>query len=265
MGDIFLALGRSLRSLTRTGIFWHLIWPGVLASVLWTVVAIFSWAFIIDGVMSWIGSLNWLSGWLASSELAAGILLVLVKIAVALAFVPLIYVTAAVLVAVVALPLMLERVAKRDYADLEQRRGGSNVGSGWNALVATLLFLGAILLSLPFWLIPGVGLIVPVLLTGWLNQRAFGYDALMFHADRDELVRLRKDQRMPMMVLGGGTALLAYVPLVNLIAPAFSGLSFVHFMLESLRRERLRNGVTILDPAPAPAPAPVPQPNRIKK
>ena len=62
--------------------------------------------------MNWIGSLSWLSDWLASSDLAAGILLILVKIAVALPFVPLIYVTAAVLVAVVALPLMLERVAK---------------------------------------------------------------------------------------------------------------------------------------------------------
>ncbi|MBR0568415.1 EI24 domain-containing protein [Azoarcus sp. L1K30] len=254
MKEIILALGRSLRSLTRTGIFWHLIWPGIFATVLWTVVAVMSWTFIVEGVVAWIDGLSWVGGWLDSSEVAAGVLVVLVKIAVALAFVPLIYVTAAILVAVVALPMMLERVARRDYADLEMRRGGSNMGSVWNALVATGLFLGALLLSLPFWLLPGVGLVVPVLLTGWLNQRAFGYDALMMHADREELGRLRVDQRMPMLVLGGGTALLAYVPLVNLLAPAFSGLSFVHFMLESLRRDRTRNGVTILDPQPSSLP-----------
>lgn len=250
MGNIFLALGRSLRSLFRADIFWHLIWPGLLATVLWTGLAIVSWAAIIDTVMTWLGGLSWVGSWLNGSELAAGVVLILVKIAVALGFVPLIYLTAAVLVAVVALPMMLERVARRDYADLEQRHGGSNLGSIWNALAATALFLLGLLLSLPFWLIPGVGLLVPVLLTGWLNQRAFGYDALMFHADREELGRLRTDQRMPMLLLGGSTALLAYIPFVNIVAPAFAGLAFVHFMLETLRRERAEHGVVVLDPSP---------------
>lgn len=250
MRDIVLAFGRSLRSLLRADIFWHLIWPGLAAAVLWTVVGVFSWAAIIDGVMTWLTGLSWVGTWLQGSEVAAGVVLILVKIAVFFAFVPLIYVTAAVLVAVVALPLMLERVAKKDYADLEQRLGGSTVGSAWNALVATAWFLGGLILSLPFWLIPGVALIVSVLLTGWLNQRAFGYDALMLHADREEFARLREDRRMPMLVLGGSTALLAYVPFVNLVAPAFAGLTFVHFMLESLRRERATRGITLLDPDP---------------
>jgi uncharacterized protein involved in cysteine biosynthesis len=95
-----------------------------------------------------------------------------------------------------------------------------------------------------------VALVVPVLATGWLNQRLFGYDALMNHADRDELVRLRQELRSPMLLLGGSTALLAYVPVLNLVAPAFAGLAFAHFMLEALRRERLKNGVSILDPQP---------------
>lgn len=113
MGSIFLALGRSLRSLFRADIFWHLIWPGLLATVLWTGLAIVSWAAIIDTVMTWLGGLSWVGSWLNGSELAAGVVLILVKIAVALGFVPLIYLTAAVLVAVVALPMMLERVDRK--------------------------------------------------------------------------------------------------------------------------------------------------------
>lgn len=251
MRAILLAFGRSLRSLGQRDVLWHLIWPGLVATLLWTTVAVLSWTAIVTAVVGWVEGLSWVGPWLSGSELAAGALLIAVKLAVALAFIPLIYVTAAVVVAVVALPLMLERVARRDYADLELRRGGSNAGSVWNALVATVLFLGGLLVSLPFWLIPGVGLVVSVLLTGWLNQRAFGYDALMLHADREELARLPRDLRMPMLVLGGGSALLAYIPLVNLVAPAFAGLAFVHFMLEALRRERQQRGVTILDPAPA--------------
>ncbi len=253
MGDIVRALGRALRSIMRRDIFWHLLWPGVAATVVWIGIAVAAWSPLIDALMGWIEGLTWVGGWISASELTAAVVLVLLKIAVALAFVPLIYVSAAIIVAVVALPMMLERVAVRDYADLERRHGGSNLGSVWNALGATALFMLALLLSLPFWLIPGVGLVVSVLLTGWLNQRAFGYDALMLHADRAELADLPRRERMGMLALGGSTAMLAYVPVVNFIAPAFAGLAFVHYMLEALRRERVARGVTLLDPAPAAA------------
>ncbi|NMG33016.1 hypothetical protein GRF61_00955 [Azoarcus sp. TTM-91] len=250
MRDILLAFGRGLRSLARRDIFWHLVWPGVVAALVWLVAAIFSWTALVTAAMGWIEGWALVGGWLDSSEVFAAVTLIMVKLAIALAFVPLIYLTAAILVAAIALPMMLERVAQRDYTDLELRRGGSNLGSAWNAIAASVLFLAGLLVSLPFWLIPGVGLVASVLLTGWLNQRAFGYDALMLHADAQEMRRLRAAQRMPMLVLGGCCALLAYIPLVNLVAPAFSGLAFVHFMLETLRRERQRNGVTLLDPEP---------------
>ena len=48
----------------------------------------------------------------------------------------------------------------------------------------------------------------------------------------------------------GGAALLAYVPVINLVAPAYAGLAFVHYMLETLRRHRLKYGVTVLDADP---------------
>jgi uncharacterized protein involved in cysteine biosynthesis len=97
--------------------------------------------------------------------------------------------------------------------------------------------------SLPLWLIPGVALVAPVLAMGWLSQRVFGYDALMRHADRDEFIRLRQDLRPKMLLLGGGTTLLAYVPVVNIVAPAFCGLAFIHFLLEALRCDRRERGV----------------------
>lgn len=251
MREILLAFGRAVRSLGRKGVLIHLLWPSLVALVLWMTVAIMSWDTLVDGIVTWIQGWSFVGGWLAGSEIAAGSVRILVQIALALGFLPLIYVTAALLVAVFALPMMLERVAQRDYADLEQRRGGSNFGSAWNAVVAGALFLIGMVVSLPFWLIPGAGLVASVVLTGWLNQRAFGYDALMLHADSQELARLPRTQRAPMLLLGGGCALLAYVPVVNLVAPAFCGLAFVHFMLEALRRERTARGVTVLDAVPA--------------
>ncbi|THF63616.1 EI24 domain-containing protein [Pseudothauera nasutitermitis] len=250
MQSIFVSLARALRSLGQRGILWQLIWPGLAAAVLWVVVAVFSWATLVEALVNWVRGWAWVGPWVSESEAAGGALLVLAKIAVFLLFVPLIYLTAALLVAVVALPVMLEKVARRDYADLEERRGGTTLGSAWNSVLAGLLFVLGLLLSLPFWLIPGVGLVVSVGLTAWLNQKAFGYDALMLHADREELAALRSVRRPQMLLLGGIGALLAYVPFVNFVAPAFCGLAFVHYMLEALRRERAERGVSVLDPLP---------------
>jgi len=250
MREIVVAFGRTLRSLMQRGVLLHLLWPSFASLLLWVVIAIFAWSPTVAAIVGWIEGWSFARDWLMASELGAATTLFVVKVSLVLALLPLIYVTAALLVAVFALPIMLERVAARDYADIERRKGGSNLGSAWNATVAGVLFVIGLLVSLPFWLIPGVGLLVSVVLTAWLNQRAFGYDALMLHADREELRRLPRALRQPMLLLGGGCALLAYIPVVNLLAPAFCGLAFVHFMLESLRRERALRGVTVLDALP---------------
>ena len=195
MKDIFLAYARAVKSLTERGVLWHLVWPTLVAMVVWLILGIVLWDPMVAGVMSWIGQWDWVSARLDSSEVGAAAVLVLVKIALAVLFLPVIYVTAALLVAVIALPLMLEKVAKIRYGDLEMRRGGSNTGSAINAVVAVAVFIVGIVLTLPFWLIPGVGLVASILLTAWLNQKAFGYDALMLHGDREEMPRLRREHR----------------------------------------------------------------------
>lgn len=251
MRDIVVALGRALRSLGRKGILVHLLWPSLVSLLLWTTVALLFWSAAVEGLLAWVQGWTFAGGWLAGSDLGSATAVLLINIALVLALLPTIYVTAALVVAVFALPMMLEKVATHDYADLEQRRGGSNLGSAWNALVAGGVFLVGMIASLPLWLIPGGGLLASTILTGWLNQRAFGYDALMLHADRQELVRLPRAQRTSMLLLGGGCGLLAYIPLINLVAPALCGLAFVHFMLEALRRERAERGVSIVDAVPA--------------
>jgi len=238
MKDILVAYARAIKSLTERGVLWHLIWPSLAAALLWMVLGFLFWQPMVDGVMAWIGSWDWVAQRLDASELGAAAVLIIVKITMAILFLPLVYVTAALVVAVVALPIMLEKVAVSRYADLEMRHGGTFTGSATNAVIAVLVFAGAMLVSLPFWLIPGVGLVVSILLTAWMNKKAFGYDALMLHGDREEMPRLRQRHSASLLGLGVGCALLAYVPILNLFAPAFCGLAYVHYLLEALRRDR---------------------------
>lgn len=224
----------------RPGVFWHLLWPSLGAIVVWTTVLLVFWKDIVAGVIGILQHLPLVGDWMGSTVATVG-----VQVLLFLGALPLVYVTASVLVAVIALPMMLEKVAASDYPDLERRRGGTQLGSIANSVWAVLLFIVALLLSLPFWLIPGVGVVLSLLLAAWLNQRCYCYDALMNHADAIEIKRLPKDNTTGIYAIGIGSGVLAFVPLLNLFVPALTGLVFVHFLLEALRQERLRPMRTI--------------------
>jgi uncharacterized protein involved in cysteine biosynthesis len=102
------------------------------------------------------------------------------------------------------------------------------------------------LLTLPLWIIPGLSLILPLLLMAWLNRRTFAYDALSMHATDNEWNTLRGEQKTPMFMLGLTMALFAHVPIIGLLVPALTALAFVHFGLETLRRQRGGAIVTIV-------------------
>ncbi|MCB1912181.1 MAG: EI24 domain-containing protein [Rhodocyclaceae bacterium] len=254
MKEILRAYALAIRSLGRRDILWHLLWPGLLSLVVWIGLAIGFWNPLTDLALATLNGWDWLHSWTSSSQFGAGFVAVTVQIALGLAILPLIYVTAAILVATVSLPLMLERVARTDYALLEERRGGSQTGSAINALWAALVFGVVLLLSLPLWLVPGLGLVIPLMLTAWLNRRAFRYDALMMHADREEMRTLSQRHDGSMLLLGVGCAALAYIPLVNLFAPAFCGLAFVHYLLAALERHRAESGWVVVGSTPQKRP-----------
>lgn len=238
MTEVMKAYGRALKSLLQPAMLWHLVWPTLLAVVFWGVAAWLSWDSVgagIERLFAEVTWLNWIMQRWESSALASAIF---VKVVLGLLLLPLVYGTALFIVAVFALPLMLERVAAADYADVEKRRGGSIAGSVWNALVALIVFLLGWVVTLPLWLVPGMGLVLPVLLSAYLNQRAFRYDSLAEHADALELRTVIDGERGQLYLVGIVAGLLAYVPVVNLVAPAYAGLAFVHYCLEALRRTR---------------------------
>lgn len=237
MNVVINAFGRAARDLARGKVLWHALWPPLVATLLWAVVAFLVWADGIAAMSRIIPELPW-SGWEWISRWAAMFLLLA-------AFATLTYLTAVGLVAVVALPLLIKLISARDYPDLVHR--GENVfwGSLLNTLSAGAVFLVGGLLSLPLLLIPGVLLVLPLAWTAWLNQRTFRFDALAEHATRAELEQLVRAQRNNFLGAGVGTAVLAHVPLLQLLAPTFTAVVFVHLGLGALRRLRSEQGVQL--------------------
>jgi hypothetical protein len=237
MKELFAAFSRAARDLTKAGVLWHAIWPPLVAALLWALVGVAIWT---DGLVAMgriIPELPW-SGWEWISRWAAVFLLLA-------SFATLTYVTALMLVAVVALPLLINRIAARDYPDLV--RHGENVfwGSLGNTLGAGAVFVVGGLASLPLLLIPGVILILPLAWAAWLNQRTFRFDALAEHATRSELKQLESEQRGNFLGAGIGTALMAHIPLLQILAPTYTAVVFVHLGLSALRRLRGQQGVQL--------------------
>ncbi|NSL55443.1 EI24 domain-containing protein [Uliginosibacterium aquaticum] len=241
MQRILLAAGRALRSLAEPGMLWHLLWPTLVALLLWGGLAIGYWSEAAQALLQLMRGWPLVGGWFGNGhEIASGLLSFALQVVMLLLMLPLVYVTAAMLVSVFAIGFMLERVAARDYRELEQRRGGSLIGSVTNSAGAFVIFLLVALATLPLWFVPGLGLLLSLTLGAWLNKQCYAYDALMNHADETELARLPRERRNEMWLLALGCGLLGFVPLLNLLAPAFTGLCCVHYLLEALRQERGR-------------------------
>ncbi len=237
MLDVFAAFTKSLRDLMRADVLWQAIWPPLVALAVWITVAVAVWAHGMALMAQIVPQLPW-SGWEWLAHWASVFLLLA-------GFAALVYFTAIVLVAVFALPRLINLVAARDYPDLG--RHGENVfwGSLGNTLGAGAIFVVGCLAMLPLLLIPGALLVLPLLWGSWFDQRTFRFDALAEHATRAEMQRLLTENRSRFYFAGIGTAAAAHVPLVNLLAPAFTALVFVHLGLAALRRQRLEGGIEL--------------------
>lgn len=225
-------------NLLHPRMLWLMLWPMLVSLALWGTVALALWVrtavWLAAHLERWMESAMFFARFdLADAALiAAHVLLFLL-------FVPLVYLTALFILSVFGMQKMVEHVAQRSFPNLERRRGGGVVGSGWNAALALLGLMGLALVSLPFWLVPLLWPVIPPVILGWVNQRLLRYDALAEHADREEMARLIREQRGSLYLLGLLLAVAAYVPLLGLLAPVLFGLAFIHYLLAALNSSRL--------------------------
>lgn len=232
MVDVFNALVRSLNNLQERRIWLLLLGPAVVALVVWLALAFFALESIVDQMMQW-PPLTWITSWgvlwLAKILAWIGGWLVVFSLA---------YLTAMLLAAIFVVPLLVNEIGAREYPDVARMGEDSLVASTGNSLIAATGFVVGWVGTLPLWLIPGMALALPIYWLAWLNRRTFAYDALAAHATRGEWKTLFEKHHGNMLLLGVLLGLMAHIPFVGLLAPAFAALAYVHYGLEALRRER---------------------------
>ncbi|MSQ62820.1 MAG: hypothetical protein EXR33_03100 [Betaproteobacteria bacterium] len=237
MSPVVRSLFFAFASLLHPRMLWLMIWPMLIALAIWGAVLLFTGAQVVAMLAGWMQ--QWMEGgtlfirWDFSNAIA-----IAAKILVFLAFIPLVWLTALLILSVFGMQAMVEHIASRRFPQLARRRGGSFAGSLANSVVALLGLVLLGLVSIPFWLVPPLWPIIPVLIMGWVNQRVLRYDALAEHATAGEMREIFSARRKTLYLLGAVLALLAYVPLVGFLAPMLLGLAFIHFLLGELEALR---------------------------
>ncbi|MBI4194926.1 MAG: EI24 domain-containing protein [Betaproteobacteria bacterium] len=236
MAGILTALGRALRDLREPRIVAIMFLPALGALAIW---ATLSWIFW-DPWTAWLKGLatgtaagRWLealgAGWLIQSLSVLGLFALLA---------PATLITVMVIAELVAMPVIVAWVGERYHAGLARKAGGTFAGSVLNTIIGIIVFSVLWLVTLPLWF-TGVGaFVLPPVLSAYLNQRLFRYDALGEHASAEEYRALLAAAKGRLFWLGLVLAVFYYVPLVNLLAPVLSGLAFTHLCLDELVRLR---------------------------
>ncbi|MDX8400727.1 MAG: EI24 domain-containing protein [Gallionellaceae bacterium] len=236
MKDILRALLVALQTLIHPKMLALILWPMLVAIVVWAGAAIFFWE-------SWIGSLTSLvqatplEQWMMQGFFAI-VSHYFIVIVLMMLLLPAVYVTALLITAIFAMPMMVSHVAKTSYPELQLKQGGSTVGSVVNAVIAILVYCTGWLLTMPLWLFSPLALLLPIILMAYLNQRLFRYDALAEHASKEEYEQLMQSMTVKLYLLGAVLSLLQFIPLLNLFSPIYVALAFIHLCLAELKKLR---------------------------
>jgi hypothetical protein len=169
-------------------------------------------------------------------------------------------------------PRIVSLVATRRFPDLQRRQGAAIWQSVLWSVACTLGALVALLLSLPLWMVPVLGALVPPLIWGWFTAKVMMFDVLADHATAHERRALLKQHAGPLLVMGVVSGYLGLLPAViwtlspmgMLLMPVLIGVAlwlyvgvfvlvalwFTHYGLSALQTARILQEGEVLPPAP---------------
>jgi hypothetical protein len=237
---------RAIASLFHPKMLALLLVPFVVAIVFWGLVALIVWDPLIHGLQAMFFE-GGVADWLYAQAERVGLegLRDIVTVAIALMLVvPLMFVTALLIIALFAMPAVNRHLGGGPYRDVGRRGSWSIAASIWNATLATAVFLVGYLVTLPLWLIPPLGFVVPWLWWGWLTARLMRFDSLVEFTEREERRAAITRHRRSYFLLGMMVTALNYIPPLFLVTPVLSALAFGHYSLALLRDERAAVSLT---------------------
>ena len=198
------------------------VFQGVVLRALLLSVLVFAGLFVgaVWALGQWTPGPYW-AGWVAGA--VGGILSGLLALWL---FVP-----AAILIGTLYLERIAAAVERRFYPALPPAAGASLAQQGWDGVALGLQLIPLQLLTLVLTLfVPGVGLIVGLLITGWAIGRGLFVAVAMRRMTRPQALLAYQSQRAAALLPGVALAALGLVPFVNLLVPVVGTAAMVHVL-----------------------------------
>ena len=262
MRPILIAFGRATYSQLHIRMLMLTVVPFILSVAVWGFVL---WLYLQRMI-------DWLQDYFVQNDgfaVAGGVLAmvgmgalktVIVPLIAMWVLLPLMILTALLFVGTMAMPVIVRHVGRRGYGELEQRKGGTFIGSLWMSSSSFAVFLVLWLATLPLSLFPPLTFVIQPLLWGWLTYRVMAYDALADHADAEERKTILKRHRWQLLAIGvitgamgaaptllwlGGALSVIFFPVLAagaiwlyVLVFVFTGLWFQHYCMHALRQHR---------------------------
>lgn len=149
-----------------------------------------------------------------------------------------------ILTSLILVPLLLPVIEAKYYPELKSLNSSnikkmSFIKSAFNSLKYALIYLFWLLVSLPFFLIPGAQILISFFLNSYLVKSLFPMDVFMDYVSNEEFVAIKEKYNSEFWQLSFINNSLLYIPVLNLIAPVIMTLSFSLFglgVVKNLRR-----------------------------
>ena len=218
MAPIFISVYKAAKSQLHPLMLLLTLLPFLLAGILWAFLIGWGWELTVNALQQWLGSLSlssWLNQVLQQLGWAEGTFQwqkFLAPMLLGLLILPLLAMTVVSITGLIAAPLVARYVARHHYPQLELTGGLRFLPGLWHSLLVTLVFFLLWVALLPLWLIPGLGLLLPLILWGWLTYRILFFDVLSDYASIEEIRILSLRHRWSLWALGLGLAALSVLP-----------------------------------------------------
>lgn len=180
---------------------------------------------------------NSFDAWLVGLGLFS-IKLYLIPVIAAAILLPISGILGLAIAAVFVMPLVLRHVGAREYAGVSRQGRNATAYSVWNAIWVSGVFAVGWVLTLPFWLVPPMAVLLSIFWWAFAFSRMLRVDAIVEHASPEERCMLLERHNTGFWIIGLICSLLNLLPPAWVILPVYSGLVYAHYGLEALRRLR---------------------------
>lgn len=180
----------ALKDLARPKVILAIILPFLFSIVAWIGISFLFWD-NVSGFVSSLMAIEWvqqlISQFPSLQSFAEGLLSFTIKFIFVFLFVlPLMAITATILVSIFLVPVLVTEIRKTDFPKLVKKSSSIFTGTATTMSYSIKYFLSW-LGSLPLWFVPLAAFVIPYLLLSWFNSRVFTYEVLTEVADVSEI------------------------------------------------------------------------------